>query len=108
MKDGRNEMISDIIIDSICKHVVISKKALLSGHEYGKRTNAMMYLFILHKVHLGYDYDDLVNLFSKKYHAVRNRVKAFEKLDPEHKYDESVLKKYNEINEVVKIKISQI
>lgn len=108
MKDDRQEKISNIIIETICEQVVISRRALLSGHEYGKRTSATMYLLVLHKVHLGYDYDDLVKMFCKKYHTIRNRVKAFEKLDPDHRYDEQVLKKYNEINEIVRVKISQI
>jgi hypothetical protein len=108
MKDGRSEKISDIIINAICDRISISKRALLSGHQYGKRTDAMMYLFILHKVHLGYDYEEVGNLFSKRYHTVRNRMKAFEKLDPDHSYDEVVLRTYNEINEQVKQCIEQI
>lgn len=97
---------SEIIVNAVCEQMNISRHALLNGRSNGTRVQATMYLYVLHTVHLGCDVDEIRNIFFKDYESVRQRLKAFEKLDSASRYDESVLKQYNQINELVKQRIN--
>ena len=60
-----------------------------------------MFIYILHKSHLGYDIGQIENTFNKKYKTIWASIKRFENLMENHPSDLKILKKFNSINDLI-------
>lgn len=102
------KIISIYIIDIVCKELNVSKFNLFKRSGYGDKTIAIMFIYILHKSHLGYDIGQIENTFNKKYKTIWASIKRFENLMENHPSDLKILKKFNSINDLIINQIKKI
>jgi len=99
--------ISDIIIETVCKELKVSRYTLFDRNSYGNKTTAIMFVFVLHKSILNLDINQMQNLFNEKYKTIWAHIKRFDELEENHVTDIVTLKKFNQIVEIIKSKINE-
>jgi hypothetical protein len=97
--------ISDIIIDTVCKELKVSRFRLFERNSYGNKTTAIMFVFVLHRSLLNLDINQMQEFFNEKYKTIWSHLKRFEELQETHITDFATLKKFNSIVEIIKTKI---
>jgi len=98
--------ISDIIIDTVCKELKVSRFSLFQRNSYGNKTTAIMFVFVLHKSFLNLDINQMEKFFNEKYKTIWSHIRRFEELQETHISDIVTLKKFNAITDIIKIKIN--
>ena len=98
--------ISDVIIDTVCRELKVSRFKLFERNSYGNKTTAIMFVFVLHRSLLNLDINEMEKLFNEKYKTIWSHLKRFDELQENHVTDVLTLKKFNLIAETIKTKIN--
>lgn len=107
-KNGGKEL-SDFIIKTCCEEFDITRASLSraasgkgsSKRLRGDRSQAMSFIYILHKSHMNMTREEISELFGHNYKNVWRHINDFENMSSANKVDLVILKRYNKVSDKV-------